>query len=265
LLEVRELHFWYGRKVVLRSINLYFEENTITSIIGPNGSGKTTLIKILAGILSPAKGRIIFKDMILEKIPRKERARYISYVPQKFTTEVPYTVREILMMGRYPYENFLLTSSESFRKIEEVASKLGIEKLLERPFAQLSGGEQRMVVIARALVQDTPVIVLDEPSSFLDITHKHIFLDLLLTMKNEGKTVIMVTHDLNTASLYSDQVTILKDGTIFRTGTPEDVLTFKNIFEAFNTEVYYTLYPGTRKPVIAPMRFPIPFIKKEGK
>ena len=135
---------------------------------------------------------------------------------------------------------------------------MGIEDILKKPFNSLSGGEQRMVLIARALLQDTPVILLDETGTFLDLKHVNLLLNLILRLKEMGKTIIMVTHDLNIASLYSDKVAIMYRGEIKRSGKPEDVLTYKNILKYFGIEVYYTLYPGTKKPVISLLRYPIP-------
>ncbi len=256
MLSVKSLSVGYNKKKVLDKISTTFKEGEITAIIGPNGSGKTTLIKTIAGLL-PYSGSIKLNEKELKNMGHRERAKQISYVPQTFNSLLNFTVFEMISMGRYPYSHIGQKITER-EIIIKAAEEMEITNILNKPFSHLSGGEQRLVIVTRALAQETNVILLDEPGSFLDLPHSYKLLKLILQLKERGKTVILVTHDLNIASLYSDKVIILKNGNIVKEGAPEEILTFRHILDIFEVEVYYTLYPGTNKPVIAPLRFPIP-------
>ncbi len=257
MLEVRDLSSGYGDRAIIRDISADFPSRHITSIIGPNGAGKTTFIKTLAGLLKYEGSLRIEDHGELKELSIRERAKLIAYVPQTFNTQLNFTAGEMIAMGRYPHEGPGRTVVHNDR-IEAVAERIGIKHILNKPFSRLSGGEQRLVIVARALAQETPIILFDEPGSFLDLTHSYTFLRLLLLLKEEGKTIVMVTHDLNVASLYSDRILILKEGRIAIEGPPEETLTYRNIMDIFGVEVYYTLYPGTTRPIVAPLRFPIP-------
>ncbi len=258
MLEVKDTTFGFENKKLLNNINLKIPEGTIFSFVGPNGAGKTTLLKLIAGIYRPWEGEILWNGKSLNLLSTRNRARFISYVPQNINPALPFLVEDVICMGRYPHSSPLGGISKNKELFDKTVMYLGIEAILKKPFSSLSGGEQRMVLIARALLQDTPVILLDETGTFLDLKHINLLLNLILNLKEQGKTMVMVTHDLNTASLYSDAVAIMYKGEIKRSGNPEDILTYKNIQEYFGVEVYYTLYPGTKKPVISLLRYPIP-------
>ncbi len=234
--EIKSLSFSYTDNELLKNLSFSVPEGEFFIIIGPNGSGKTTLMKIIAGILKPKKGKLRILDRPLKDYTRKELAKTIALVPQMAVLDFPFTVTELVLMGRSPHLNMLGFEQEKDLEIAGNAMALtDIEHLAHRPLDQLSGGECQRVFIARAICQEPKIILLDEPTASLDLAHQVKVMDLMEKLKKEiGFTVIIVSHDVNLAAMYSDRLLLLKAGEIVGLGQPNSVLTFKALEEVYN-------------------------------
>lgn len=234
--EIKDLSFSYTDNEILKNLSFSIPEGEFFIIIGPNGSGKTTLMKIIAGILKPKKGKLRILDRPLKDYTRKELAKTIALVPQMAALDFPFTVTELVLMGRSPHLNMLGFEQEKDLEIAGNAMALtDIEHLAHRPLDQLSGGECQRVFIARAICQEPKIILLDEPTASLDLAHQVKVMDLMEKLKKEiGFTVIIVSHDVNLAAMYSDRLLLLKAGEIVGLGQPNSVLTFKALEEVYN-------------------------------
>lgn len=249
MLKVENIEFSYGTEKVLQNISFEINKGSFCGIIGPNGSGKTTLIKILVKILRQKKGRITLEGRETRLIPAGEYAKKISYLPS--ITELPfsYTVEEFVMLGRFPYIGRYGKVSKEDRNIVEIAlEQLGINKHRRKKVWELSDGEKQRVFIAQVLAQQSSVIILDEPTSHLDIGHSFRIMDIIKEVNREGITVITVLHDLNLASEYCTQLFLLNNGKIFAKETPEEVITYQNIEAVYNTKVLVYTHPLRKKP-----------------
>ncbi len=212
---------------VLRVASLEFAAGRLTALVGPNGAGKTTLLKCLAGLLSVPRRTVFLGDRDLSAIPDGERARLLSFVPQEHSSSFNYAVREFLLLGRAPYVSlFSLPSPADAARAEETLAFVGLAGRGGRAYQQMSSGERRLVLIARALVQDTEILVLDEPTTFLDPKHETDVLTLARRLVDErGKTVLVTLHNLDMAMRYADDLVCLKDGAVAAHGAPETIVT----------------------------------------
>lgn len=242
--NIENLFFKYNSKYTLSDINFDIKTNEVLGVLGPNGSGKTTLIKLLDNILKPEKGTIKLFNKNINKYKREELAKIIAYVPQNIDIVFPFTVIEVVLMGRAPFLNsFGFENDKDYEIAFKVIEKLDIKDIINKPYNSLSGGEKQRVSIARALCQDPKIILLDEPNAHLDISHQIEIFNLIKTLnKEENITIISVSHDLNLASLYFDRIIVLKAGKIAASGTPNEVLTKESIKEIFNTNVEVDYY-----------------------
>ncbi len=250
MIELRSISFRYRREWVLREVSFHVGKGTFVGLIGPNGSGKTTLLKILQGLLTPQKGEVLFDHLPLGKMSRREIAKRIAVVAQEIYPAFPFRAIEMVLMGRSPHLGHLLFEREKdlevARKVMEWTETLSI---MERPIDELSGGERRRVFIARALAQEPEVILLDEPTANLDIHHQIEFLDLILALNREkGLTVVMASHDLNVASEWCDQLLLLQEGTIFKMGPPQEVITKESIERVYGCAVWVDENPISGMP-----------------
>lgn len=230
-----DLQLAYSGQQALNGVSLQVEQGEFFAIIGPNGSGKTTLLRSLAGTAAPDRGTIRILGQNIEDYSRRDLARKMALVPQLPDQDFTFTVREVVLMGRSPYLGLLGMES---RRDHDIARRsmeaTRIEHLADRRMHQLSGGEKQRVMIARALTQDPAIMLLDEPTSSLDLAHQIRLMDLLERLKKELEiTVVMVAHDLNLAALYGDRLLLLRDGRADQTGPPSEVLTFDNLERAF--------------------------------
>jgi len=228
----------------LSDINFSIKSEEILGIIGPNGSGKTTLVKLLANILKPESGKVSLFGKDVAKFNQNELAKTVAYVPQNVEIIFPFTVLEVVLMGRSPYIKGLGFENE---KDYEIASKiiedLDIKNIMHKPYNSLSGGEKQRVSIARALCQMPSVILLDEPNAHLDISHQYEIFNFMKNLnKEKNVTIISVSHDLNLASIYFDRILVLKNGKIASSGNPNEVLTKEHIKEVFNTNVEVDMF-----------------------
>ena len=228
-LTINKLSFNYTGIKVLTDVELDVELGEMLSIVGPNGSGKSTLLKCINRILKTKQNAVLIDGEDANKLSLKELAKLMGYVPQSSTSTFPFTVFDVVMMGRKPYIHWNVGERDN-EIVAEMLEFLGIGHLAMRHYTELSGGEQQRVIIARALAQQPQLLLLDEPTSSLDIKHQ---LDILCMLKSLAQTrersVIVSMHDLNLASRFSDRMLMLKQGCIYAVGTPEAVLTEENI------------------------------------
>ncbi|HDR16841.1 MAG TPA: ABC transporter ATP-binding protein [Desulfobacteraceae bacterium] len=225
----------YGAENVLEDVSFSIEAGSFFIIIGPNGSGKTTLMKMLDDIEHPKSGVVKVFGRPAGSFKRTELARQIAFVPQKMPVDFPFTVMQVVLMGRAPHLGLL--GIEGQKDIEAAHSAMaftGVENLADRRINQLSSGEQQRVFIARAVCQNPKIILLDEPTASLDPAHQVKVMDIMEEFKQRhGVTVVMVSHDLNLAALYGDRLLLLKDGRIAAEGPPAAVLTFETLEKTY--------------------------------
>lgn len=252
MLRISDLTCGYGTKIVLNGINLEIGKGEFAGIIGPNGSGKTTLLKAITRLIKPYKGKIYLEDKELYSIDHKEIAQKIAVVSQNLPV-ISMTVKEYVLLGRTPhYKNLQFFETESDVEVAEHAMIMtDIIKLQDSYMSEISGGEVQLALIARALTQEPWMLLLDEPTAHLDITHQVNILDLIRKLNKEyGLTVIIVLHDLNLASEYCDRLILMDRGRIKKTGTPEEVLNYSDIEEVYKTLVVVEKNPISQKPFV---------------
>ncbi len=247
MLVARDIWFRYRDKEVLKGVSLEHSCG-IGCLLGPNGAGKTTLLRVITGVLQPQRGVVELNGTRITELGFIERAKLISYVPQEFTVKFPYNVIDIVLMGRNPYINPLRgPDKHDEEKAWKALETLGIEALAYKPFTYLSGGEKRLVLIARALAQESKLMLLDEPTSFLDFKNKHRILKLIRKIAREsGKTVLITLHDPNLAYMYCDKVFLMKEGRIYYSGIPKDTITAENISKIYGIPVRSIEIDGIR-------------------
>jgi len=217
--------FAYAKRPVFEGLDLELHEQGFVSVVGPNGAGKSTFIKLLARLLEPSGGRILFKDRPLSSYHRRELARSIAYVPQESHFALDFTVTETVLHGRHPYLKALERyHSGDFSSARAALERLGIRHLADKGINRISSGERQLAVIARALVQQPSVILLDEPLNHLDLAHQQQVLALLRGLNADGVGVVLVAHDINQAALVSRRMLVFSDGRLVEDGRPDDLL-----------------------------------------
>jgi len=239
--------FSYGSgPVVLSDVDLEVVPGRVHGIVGPNGSGKSTLLKLLAGLLSPQAGEVLLEGRPLATLGRREVARRVALVPQATELAFPFTVSELVLLGRTPHHDRPWSDSAADVAAARAALEaVGVLALAARPVASLSGGERQRVVVARALCQEPSLLLADEPTAHLDLRHQVLLLDLLAERADEGGlTSVVVLHDLNLASGWCHRVTLLGAGRIVATGPPSEVLTPERVAEVYGVEVESGTRPG---------------------
>lgn len=234
-LETRSLTLSYGEISIIEALSFHIPEGKITVLIGSNGCGKSTLLRSLARLLKPAQGNVLLdgKDILL--CATKEVARKMAILPQGSIAPEGLTVQQLVKQGRYPYQAWLKKwSAEDERLMRYALQVTGLESLADRSIDSLSGGQRQRAWIAMTLAQNTDVILLDEPTTYLDLSHQIEILDLLYDLnRNEGRTIVMVLHDLNLACRYADHIVAVRNKNIHSQGLPEDVLTTNMVKEVF--------------------------------
>jgi len=252
IIKLEQIGFHYNAHWVLKNVSCDIRKGEFLGIIGPNGSGKTTLLKVIDGILKPQEGDVWIDGISGNKISRNNLAKTIAVVAQDSQMIFPFCVHEIVLMGRAPHLNRWRFEGEAdFRIARKAMEMTDTLALANRSMSALSGGERQRVLIARALAQQPQILLLDEPTAFLDIKHQVNFFDLVRSLnKNSALTVIAVTHDINLASLYCDRIILMKDGRIHCLGSPEEVIVETNIKEVYETEVAVDQSPVTGQPRI---------------
>lgn len=255
ILEVEDLHLSYGNNEVLRGISFSIEKPTIFGIIGANGSGKTTLIKNISGYLKSDSGVVKVFGKEIDRYTRKERAQIIGYVPQDIPFDFDFTAYDIVMMGRLPYlGRFQKESSRDRNIVKKAMMTTDTWDFREKTLRELSGGERQRVYIARALAQEAKILLMDEPVAHLDIRYQLEILSIVRDLVKNGITCIIVLHDINLASLFCEDILILKRGRVLVKGKPEDVIREDIIKEAFNIDVRVIMEEESKKPFVIPLR-----------
>lgn len=224
MLTAASVSFHVAKRTLLKDINLQFQPGTLYGLLGPNGSGKTTLLKILSGIWQPTEGCVFWQNTNLLARPRREISRLISLVPQSPLIPFDFTAREIVAMGRYPHGQYGRTPGEK-DLIDEALNLVDAYSLAPRKMSRLSVGERQRLYIARALVTESPVLLLDEPTASLDVRHEWQIWEIMQKLLLQGKTVIAAIHNLQSVQRYCGEVIVLKDGECRGVGTPQDIMT----------------------------------------
>ncbi|MDM7938720.1 MAG: ABC transporter ATP-binding protein [Methanothrix sp.] len=251
-LQAKDIIFGYDSNPILENVNFEIAPSRLVTIVGPNGSGKSTLIKCIDRIVSPQGGSILIDRKDVTKMSRMDVARYLSYVPQSSVRIFPTNVFDTILMGRRPHIGWLGSDGDE-EKVWDVLRLLNIERLAMSNFNELSGGQQQKVLIARALVQEAEVMLLDEPTSNLDIWHQLDVMNIIRdVVKKREITAIMALHDLNLASTYSDRIIMMKRGRIVAAGDPTSVITAENIASVYRVEA--AVRNLSDRPMIMPLR-----------
>lgn len=254
-IEINNIEFGYRESLVLKGISFNIEKGEFISIIGPNGSGKSTLLKTLNNLYVP-KGGIIFVDgEEIDNYKKKDLAKKIAMVPQDTAIDYEFTVEDIVLMGRNPYKGrFQKDTEDDYKIVYEAMERTNTLYLKDRLITEISGGERQRVIIAKALAQKPSIILLDEPTSHLDINHQMDILNLLKTLNEEkGTTIILVIHDINLASRYSDKIVLINQGKVQGIGTPEEVITINNMESTYNMKVVIEKNKYTDAPYLTPI------------
>jgi len=255
MIELMNVFFAYDKELVLKDLSFDIHQGEFLSIIGPNGSGKTTLLRLFSRVIEPKMGEIRLKGKDINKIKRKELAKTISVVPQDSFINFPFSVLDVVLMGRYPYlENLSFEKKEDLEMARKAMILTDIFHLSQRDINDLSGGERQRAIIARALTQQPEILLLDEFTSSLDLNHKIEIYELIKRLNIEKSlTIINVSHDLNIASEYADRLLLLNEGSIHSLGTPREVLKRDIIRDVFECNVLIEDSPVTGSPYVIPL------------
>ncbi|EAD4060694.1 ABC transporter ATP-binding protein [Listeria monocytogenes] len=235
-MEVRDVNFSYnGTDAILKNVSFTIQKNKINTIVGPNGSGKSTLLEILARLLSPNSGDVLLEGKSIFEWKAKEFAQNVAIVHQSNVLPNELMVKELLYFGRLPYKNWrMIRTKEDDLAVERALMQTELTEKAEKFVDSLSGGERQRVFIATALVQDTPILLLDEPTTFLDMYFQLEILELVKRLnQEENLTIVMILHDLNQALMYSDHLIVMKNGEVVAKGEPEELLTTDLIAETY--------------------------------
>ncbi|WP_129657634.1 ABC transporter ATP-binding protein [Rothia uropygialis] len=243
----------YGQDAVLPGIDFEVPDGELTVILGPNACGKSTLLKTLARVLTPSAGKIFLHGVPMEKSRTKDIARVMAMLPQSPEAPSGLCVADVVARGRYPHQSLLRAwTDEDERACLEAMTAADVLPLRERPLEALSGGQRQRVWIAMTLAQDTPLILLDEPTTYLDITHQIEVLNLTRRLHRSGRTIVMVLHDLNLAFRYATRVVMMRDGRIISQGNPREIVDAELVDQVFGLDAFVTRDPVTGAPMVVP-------------
>ena len=242
MLEVRELRAGYGEREVVHGVSFDIPRGQFVCVIGANGCGKSTLLKNLLGLVKPFGGSVSIEGKPTEQMDERTRARHFAYIPQAHTPPFPFKVSDVVILGRTPYLTGLATSTSERDHViaYQALCQLSIEHLADEVYTELSGGQQQLVLIARALAQQPDLLVMDEPTASLDFGNQQLVLSCVYRLSRAGMSVLMVTHDPDHALFCSDRVIMMEEGRIIGDGAPADIITTENLRRIYNTESYVT-------------------------
>ncbi|GLZ75700.1 ABC transporter [Actinorhabdospora filicis] len=253
-LHAEDLVLAYDRRVVAEDLSVTIPDGSFTVIVGPNACGKSTLLRALARMLKPKAGTVHLDGQLIGSYPAKEAARRLGLLPQTATAPDGITVADLVARGRYPHQSLLRQrTSHDDHVVAEAMAATGVAALAERPVDELSGGQRQRVWIAMALAQETPILLLDEPTTFLDIAHQVDVLDLCADLnRRQGRTLVAVLHDLNLACRYATHLIAMTGGRIVAEGAPGDIVTAGLIEEVFGLRCRVVPDPETGTPLVVP-------------
>ncbi|MBT0768335.1 ABC transporter ATP-binding protein [Kineosporia sp. J2-2] len=254
VLRAQELSVAYDGNPVITGLDLSITRGQITTLVGANGSGKSTLLKTLGRILKPAAGQVFLDDEPITALATKDVARRLAVLPQTPTAPAGITVRDLVMRGRNPHQTWARPwSAHDARIVTEALTATGLDQVADRDVAALSGGQRQRVWIALVVAQQAPTLLLDEPTTYLDLTHQLSVLSLVRRINTDtGATVVMVLHDLSLAARYSDRLVVMHAGTVVADGPPADVLTPATLLQAFDLHARVVPDPVTGTPLVVP-------------
>ncbi|MFA0440997.1 ferric citrate ABC transporter ATP-binding protein FecE [Vibrio sp. 10N.286.49.C2] len=250
MLSVQHLQVAYGDNVIIDDLSLSIPKGKITALIGPNGCGKSTLLKTLARINKAQSGKVLLDDIALDGIPTKQLAQRLSLLPQIHSTPEGITVRKLVEYGRAPYTSHWGKLTKEDRDIvEQSMTSTGVRELADQSVDRLSGGQQQRAWIAMIIAQDTDIVMLDEPTTYLDLSHQIELMNLMHDMHQKGKTVIVVLHDLNQACRYCEHLVVLEKGKLIAQGSPNQVFTESMLHQVFNLDAIVIQDPVSQSPM----------------
>jgi iron complex transport system ATP-binding protein len=254
-LVARGAHLAYDRRTVSEAVDADVRDGSFTVIVGPNACGKSTLLRAFARLLKPRSGSVLLDGRELAGVPAREVARIVGLLPQTSTAPDGITVAELVARGRYPHQGLFRQWTGTDREAVDAAlAETDLTELVDVPVDELSGGQRQRVWVAMALAQQTPVLLLDEPTTYLDIAHQYDLLDLFARLHGQGTTVVAVLHDLNQAARYATDLIVMADGDVVATGTPAEVLTEQLVTDVFDLPCVVVPDPVTGSPMVVPRR-----------
>ncbi|AOF93337.1 ABC transporter ATP-binding protein [Sinorhizobium sp. RAC02] len=253
-LHARSVTLRYDERTISSDLTIAIPDGSFTVIVGPNACGKSTLLRAMARLLTPATGQVILDGRSIGEFPTREIARRLGLLPQSATAPSGITVADLVGRGRYPHQSFFRQWSKADETAVAAAMQAtSVTDLAERLVDELSGGQRQRVWVAMVLAQETPILLLDEPTTFLDIAHQIELLELLADLNAEGRTVVAVLHDLNHACRYASHLVAMRDGAILAEGRPEDVVTEKLVEAVFGLPCIVIDDPVSHTPLIVPL------------
>lgn len=255
-MQTRELSLAYDRDTIIKELSLSIVTGEITTLVGPNGCGKSTLLRGLARLLKPKSGEVLLDGKAIHTLPTKQLAKKLGILPQGPTAPEGLTVYELVAQGRYPHQGFFQQwSPEDEEATREAIAITNMVELADRPLDTLSGGQRQRAWIAMTLAQNTPILLLDEPTTFLDIGYQLEVMELIERLNRERQmTILLVLHDLNQAARYSQRMVVLQDGKVVADGTPGVVLTKELLTAVFKVQANIVTDPDSGSPVCLPYR-----------
>jgi iron complex transport system ATP-binding protein len=259
MLQIRDLTLSYGERVALRDVSLSLAKGELLGVVGPNASGKSSLIRAITNVVTPQHGEVRLDGSPVRRLSQREMAQRVAVVPQNPALPEAFTALEVVLMGRTPHLGLL----QSERRSDWAAVRRALEQtdawhLVDRRIGELSGGERQRVVVARALAQETPLLLLDEPTAHLDVGHQATVLELVVRLcRSDGadsrpKAVLAVVHDLTLAAQYCDRLAMLSEGRLVALGSPQEVLLPQALASVYHTQVSVFPHPLTGRPVVTP-------------
>ncbi|SDY16504.1 ABC transporter ATP-binding protein [Thermoactinomyces sp. DSM 45892] len=252
MLTIQSVSKHYDTCCVIDGVSLQLKRGESVGILGPNGSGKTTLLRMISGELTPDQGEVWLEEQNLSKLKPKARARRIAVLAQELLEDAPFTVREIIEMGRYPYvSRFETLSDHDVEVVDQILQQTNLSNRQHTRITELSGGERQRVAIARALVQEPEILLLDEPTTYLDLEAQWSLLDICKHwQKEKDLTLVMIIHDLNVASLFCDRILFLQNGKCIAEGTPKEVISASLVEQVYGVPTVVIPHPETGVPQI---------------
>lgn len=254
-LVAHDLTLGYGDRIIVENLDLDVHTGVITTVIGPNGCGKSTLLRSLGRLLKPKSGKVVLDGKAISSMRTKDVARVLGMLPQAPTAPEGLTVGDLVSRGRHPHQSWVRQwSSDDESEVANALELTGVGDLADRPVDELSGGQRQRAWISMALAQGTDILLLDEPTTYLDLAHSVEVLDLVDRLHEEmGRTVVMVLHDLNLAVRYSDRIIVMSQGKIVESGRPQDVISEKLLLDVFGLDATVIEDPVSDRPLIVPI------------